>query len=105
MVTSLVLSQLTFFLLILRLQFLVIKYIIPAATDCGVFSGISLSRSIFNATNLHSFVNSALIFKRLQNLSIKANGLFDENVFFRRQLFHSQQNSIYEQHSYNLLLN
>ena len=51
------------------------KYIIPPAIEWGVFSGINPNCSILNATNLHTFVNSLLIFNLLQKRSINDDGV------------------------------
>ena len=64
---------------ILRLQVCDTKYIIPPAIECGVFSGIKLFFSILNATNLHKFVNSLLIFNLLQKRSINEEGVVSLN--------------------------
>jgi len=42
------------------------KYTIPAATECGMFSGIKLLCCIRMTTNLQTFVSSALTFNLLQ---------------------------------------
>ena len=70
----------TSFLLTFKLHICDIKYTTPAAIECGVFSGIKFSFSILIAIKWHNFVNSLLILRRLQYLSINASGFVLQNA-------------------------
>lgn len=79
-VTSLIsLTRLTSRLLIFKPHVCAIKYTIPAAMECGVFSGISCRLSIRAAINMQTWVSSAFMFRRLQYRSINALGVVLQN--------------------------
>lgn len=81
MVTSLIsLTRLTSRLLMFNAHVCAMKYTMPAAIECGVFSGMSWFFSIRDATNKHSWVSSAFMLSLLQYRSINKFGVVLQNV-------------------------
>ena len=80
-VTSLIsLTRFTSRLLMFRPHVCAIKYTMPAAMECGVFSGMSWRFSIRDATNRHTCVSSVFILSRLQYRSMNAFGVVLQNA-------------------------